>query len=84
MEILRSNDIGLCILLWPQGGSKIGTGGEDTASGSALLLTLSYGLGIGFSYFKAGNAMLKCDSMWQVVEVVIGGVPTVRVDHFMC
>jgi hypothetical protein len=28
--------------------------------------------------------MLKGDSLWQVVEIVIGGIPTVLEVRFMC
>jgi len=39
---------------------------------------------IEISDFAAENAMLKGDYLWQVVEIVIGGVPTVLEVHFMC
>jgi hypothetical protein len=29
------------------------------------------------SDFEAENAMLKGDYLWQVVEILIGGIPTV-------
>jgi hypothetical protein len=32
------------------------------------------------SDFKAENAMLKGDYLWQVVEIVIGGIPTILDD----
>jgi len=45
---------------------------------------LSEGLQIELSYFEAENATLKGDYLWQVVEIVIGGVPTVLEVRFMC
>jgi len=36
------------------------------------------------SAFEAENATLKGDYLRQVVEIVIGGVPTVLDIHFMC
>jgi hypothetical protein len=41
-------------------------------------------LEIELSDFEAENAMLKGDNLWQVVEIVIGGVPTVLEVRFMC
>ena len=35
------------------------------------------GLEIELSGFKAENAALKDDYLWQLVEIVVGGVPTV-------
>jgi hypothetical protein len=67
-----------------QGGSQISAGREDFAGGSAVLLTLSEGLEIELSDFEAGNATLKGDYLRQVVEIVIGGVPTVLQIRFMC
>jgi len=66
------------------GGSQISTGREDFTGGSAVLPTLSEGLGIYLSDFEAENATLKGDYLWQVVEIVIGGVPTVLEVRFMC
>jgi len=45
---------------------------------------LSEGLEIELSDFEAENVTLECDYLWQVVEIVIGGVPTVLEVHFMC
>ena len=53
------------------------------AGGSAVLPTLSEGLEIELSDFEAENAMLKRDYLWQVVDIVIGGVPTVLEVGFM-
>jgi len=36
------------------------------------------------SEFEAENATLKGDYLWEVVEIVIGGVPTVFEVCFMC
>jgi hypothetical protein len=57
---------------------------EDFAGGSAVLPTQSEALGIEVSDFEAENTMLKGDYLWQVVEIVIGGVPTVLGFCFMC
>jgi hypothetical protein len=65
-------------------GVQISTGREDFAVGSAVLRTLSEGLEIELSDFDAENATLKGDYLWQVVEIVIGGVPTVLEVYFMC
>jgi hypothetical protein len=40
-------------------------------------------LEIELSDFEAENATLKGDYLWQVVEIVIGGVPTVIEVRFM-
>jgi len=57
---------------------------EDFAGGSAVLPTLSEGLEIERSHFEADNATLKGDYLWQVVEIVIGGIPTVLEVRCMC
>jgi hypothetical protein len=41
-------------------------------------------LEIELSDFKAENATLKGDYLWQVVEIVIGGIPTILEIHFIC
>jgi len=66
------------------GGSQISTRREDVAGSSAVLLTMSEGLEIELSDFEAENATLKGDYLRQVVEIVIGGVPTVLEVRFMC
>jgi hypothetical protein len=53
------------------------------AGGSAVLRTLSEGLEIALSDFEAENATLKGDFLWQVIVIVIGGVPTVLEVRFM-
>jgi len=45
---------------------------------------LSGGLEIELSDFEAENVTLKGDYLWQVVEIVIGGIPTVLEVGFMC
>jgi hypothetical protein len=45
---------------------------------------LSEGLEIELSDFEAENATLNGDYLWQVVEIVIGGVPTVLEVRLMC
>jgi len=42
------------------------------------------GLDIEVSDFEAEDATLKGDSMWQVVEIVIGGIPTILEVRFLC
>jgi len=57
---------------------------EDFADDSAVLPMLSKGLEIELSDFEAENATLNGDYMWQVVEIVIGDVPTVLEVYFIC
>jgi hypothetical protein len=45
---------------------------------------LSEGLEIELSDFEAENATLKGDYLWQMVEIVVGGVPTVLEVGYMC
>jgi hypothetical protein len=45
---------------------------------------LSEGLEIELSDFEAEDATLKGDYLWQVVEIVIGGGPTVLEVGFIC
>jgi len=75
--VLESHELGLRICLGAQGGSQISTGREDFACGSAGLRTLSEGMEIELSDFEAEDATLKGNYLWQVVEIVIGGIPTV-------
>jgi len=82
--VLRSHEFGLRRWLGAQGGSHISTRREDFAGGSAVLPTLSEGLEIELSDFEAEDAMQKGDYFWQVVEIVIAGVPTVLEVRFMC
>ena len=42
------------------------------------------GLEIELSHFEAENATLKGNYLWQVVQIVIGGVPTILEVRFMC
>jgi len=82
--VLGSHEFGLLIWLGAHGGSQISTGREDFAGGSAVLPTLSEGLEITLSDFNAEDATLKGENLWQVVEIVIGGIPTVLEVRFMC
>jgi hypothetical protein len=59
------------------GGRQISAGWENFAGGSTVLLSLSEGLIIELSDFKAENAILNGDYWQQVVKIVFGGVPTV-------
>jgi len=45
---------------------------------------LSKGLEIEHSDFEAENATLKGDYLWQLVEIVIGGIPIVLEVRFLC
>jgi len=54
------------------------------AGDSPVLPTLSEGVEIEHSDIDAESAMLKGDYLWQVVEIVIGGVPTVLEVCFKC
>jgi phage tail protein X len=67
-----------------RGASPISAGWEDFGGGSAVLPTLNEGLEIELSDFDTQNATLKGDSLWQVAEIVIGGVPTILDVHCMC
>jgi hypothetical protein len=66
------------------GGSQISTGREDFVCSSDVLPTLSEGWEIELSDFEAQHATLKGDYLWQVVDIVIGGVPTIIEVRFMC
>jgi hypothetical protein len=82
--VLGSHEFGLRKRLGAQGRSQISNGRENFASGSAVLPMLDQGLQIELSDFNAGDATLKADYLWKVVEVVIGGIPTVLEVHCMC
>jgi len=82
--VLGSHEFGLRIRLGAQGGSQISAGREDFGGGSAVLSTVSEGWEIELSDCEAENAMLKVVYLRQVVEIVIGGVPTVLEIRFMC
>jgi len=56
---------------------------QDIAGGSTILPMLSKGLVIELPDFGAENAMLNAYYMWQVVEIVIRGFPTILEIHFM-
>jgi hypothetical protein len=64
--------------------SQISTGREDIACGSTVLLMLSEGLQIELSDFDTEDATLKTDYLWQVVDIVIGGIPTILEVRFIC
>jgi len=82
--VLGSHEFGPCIWLGAHGGSQISTRSEDFVGGSAVLPMLSKGLKIELSDFKSENVTLKGNFLWQLVEIVIGGVPTVLEVDFMC
>jgi len=82
--VLGSHEFRLRLCVGAQEGSWIRTRREDFAGGSAVLPTPSEGLEIELSHFEAENATLKSDYLWQVVEIVIGGIPTVLAVDSMC
>jgi hypothetical protein len=63
--------------------SQISTGMEDNPGGSTGLSKLSQGLEGQLHDVKAEDVTLKGDYWYQVVEIVIGGVPIVLEDCFM-
>jgi hypothetical protein len=63
--------------LGAQGGSLDGDGRENFAGGCADLPTLSEGLEIEHSDFEPEDAKLKGVILWQVLEIMIGGIPTI-------
>jgi len=73
--VLRYHEFRFLIGLGAQGGSQISTGRENFACSTTVLPTLCEGFVIELYDFEAANAMLKGDYLWQVVEIVIGGVP---------
>jgi hypothetical protein len=82
--VLRPHAFGLRIRLGTQGGCQISTGKEDFAGGSADLPTLSKALNIQLLDFEAENVTLKGDYRRQVVQIVIGGIPTVLEACLIC
>jgi hypothetical protein len=76
-EVLGSHEFRLRVSLGAHWGIQISTRRERLARGSAVLRKLSEGLEIELSNFDGENATLKGDYLWQVVEIVIEGVPTV-------
>jgi len=66
-----------------QGGSQISTVRENLACGSAVLPMLSKALEIELFDIEAEDVTLKSDYLWQVVEIVIGGVPMVVEVRFL-
>jgi len=66
------------------GGSQIIAGREDFACGSSGISTLCESFEIELSNFEVENAILKGNYLRQVVEIVIGGVPTVLEVCFIC
>jgi hypothetical protein len=81
--VLGPHAFGLRTCLGAQCGSQNSTGREVVAGGSAVLPTVSEGLENELSDFEAENATMKGDYLQQVVEIVIGDVPTVLEVPFM-
>ena len=67
-----------------RGGARSAPRGKTFAGGSAGPPTLSEVFEIELSNFTAENVTQKGDDLWQVVDIVIGGVPTVLEVRFMC
>jgi hypothetical protein len=82
--VLGSHEFGLRIRLGAQRGSQMYTGRADVAGSSTVFPTLNKGLEIELSHFKADDMTLRGDYLWQVVEIVIGGVQTVLEVCFQC
>ena len=82
--VLGSHEFRLRIRLGAQGRCQICSAREDFADGGAVLPTVCEGLEIELSHFEAEDATLKGDYLWQVVQIVMGGVPTILEVHFMC
>ena len=82
--VLGSHEFGLRIRLGAQGGSQIGTIWEDFAGGGTVPPGMSQCLEIELSDFEAEDATLNGDYLWQVVEIVIEGVPTILEVRYMC
>jgi hypothetical protein len=57
---------------------------ENFAGSGPILPILNKGLLIELSNFEAENVMLNGHYLWQVVEIVIGGVPTILEIRIMC
>jgi len=53
----------------------------DFQGGSAIRPTFNEGLEIEHSNFAGERAMVKGDTLWQVVEIVIGGVLNIHEIH---
>jgi hypothetical protein len=81
---LGSHEFGLRIWLGVQVSCQINTGRENFAGGSAVLPKRREGFEIKLSDFKAENVTLKGNYLWQVVEILSGGVPTILELRFMC
>jgi hypothetical protein len=81
--VLGPHAFGLRTCLGAQCGSQNSTRWEVVAGGSAVLPTVSEGLEIELSDFEAENATMTGDYLQQVVEIVIGDVPTVLEVPFM-
>jgi len=82
--VVGSHKFRHCTWLDAQGGSQISTGRVHYACGSAVLPTLSDGFMIELSALEEVKGTLKVDCIWQAVEIVIGGIPTVFEVCFMC
>jgi len=82
--VVGSHEFGLRIWLRALVGTQTHTGREDFEGSRAGLPMLSEGLEVEICYFEADNVTLKGDYLWQVVQTVIGGIPTIIEVRFMC
>jgi hypothetical protein len=82
--VLESHQFKLRICLGAQGGSQISSRREDFGGRSTDLPMLSKDLEIELSDYEAENGNLKSDYMWQVLKIVIGGVPTILEIGVVC
>jgi hypothetical protein len=74
--VLGPHQFGLRIWQGAQGCSQSSTDREDFAGGNAVPPMLCECLEIALSDFEAKNATVEGDCLRQIVEIAIGGVPT--------
>jgi hypothetical protein len=82
--VLWSGEFGLQTSLGVQWVGQISTGREDFACRGGVLPTLSEGLRIELPDFDGEDATLQGDYLLQVVNIVIGDVPTVLEFCYRC
>jgi hypothetical protein len=82
--VLGPHQFGPHTWLVPQGGTQISPGRVYIEGGTTLFSTLSEHLEIELFDFEVENVTLTGDYLWQVVGIVIGGVPTILGVGFMC
>jgi hypothetical protein len=75
--VLGSHEFRIRLSVVAHRGSPFSTGREHMPGGSAVLTKLREGSEIELSDFEAASVMLKDDYVWPIVEIVIGGIPTI-------